>query len=161
MHRRKASPSSHVNSLHSPTSSHSRHSRPNLSDSLAPITNGQERIILSLEEEIMRLQEVLKERETEIHALEKSLTKTRAAQIVAQEKTAVATPLGDQVTVSNNAGLSPRTLNHFDHIKKSMVNGVAHTQSEHGSNHSESDESLERLNELMLYVQLELQLNQS
>jgi len=154
-HWRKVSSSSHVNSLHSPASSHSLHpsSRLTLSDSLAPITSGQDRIISSLEKEIMRLQEVLKERETEIHDLEKSFTKTQVTQVVMQEKTAVAIPLEDQITVCNRAVLSPKTLDHFDHIKQSMANGVAHTiHSDHGSNHSESDESLERLNELMLYV---------
>jgi len=155
VHWRRVSSSSHANSLHSPSSSHSHHpsSRLTLSDSLVPITSGQDRIISSLEKEIMRLQEVLKERETEIHDLEKSFTKTQVTQVATQEKTAVAVPSEDQITVCNRGVLSPKTLDHFDHIKQSMANGVAHTiHSDHGSNHSESDESLERLNELMLYV---------
>lgn len=155
VHWRRVSSSSHANSLHSPSSSHSLYpsSRLTLSDSLVPTTSGQDRIISSLEKEIMRLQEVLKERETEIHDLEKSFAKTQVTQVVTQEKTAVAVPLEDQITVCNRDVLSPKTLDHFDHIKQSMANGVAHTiHSDHGSNHSESDESLERLNELMLYV---------
>lgn len=155
VHWRRVSSSSHTNSLHSPSSSHSLHpsSRLTLSDSLVPITSGQDRIISSLEKEIMRLQEVLKERETEIHDLEKSFTKTQVTQVATQEKTAAAVPLEDQITVCNRGVLSPKTLDHFDHIKQSMANGVAHSiHSDHGSNHSESDESLERLNELMLYV---------
>ncbi|KAF5357958.1 hypothetical protein D9756_001456 [Leucocoprinus leucothites] len=153
-HLRKASSSSHASSLHSPSSSHSLHSspsRPNLSISLTPATNGQERTISSLEKEIMRLQEVLKERETEIHALEESLKESQATQAAALERMAVATPLEDQGIGSDDIGLSPKTLNHFDHLKQSMVNGNGHIiHSDHGSNHSESDESLERLNELML-----------
>ncbi|KAJ3567010.1 hypothetical protein NP233_g6634 [Leucocoprinus birnbaumii] len=154
VHLRKASSSSHASSLHSPSSSHSLHSspsRPNLSISLAPTANGQERSISSLEKEIMRLQEVLKERETEIRGLEESLKETQAIQAASLDKTAVATPLEKEGMDPGAAGLSPKTLNHFDHIKQSMVNGngqIAH--SDHSSNHSESDESLERLNELML-----------
>lgn len=101
----------------------------------------------------MRLQEVLKERETEIMALEESLRESQASQGKTQNDEANTPPLDDQDTTPHNVGLSPKTLNHFDHIKQSMVNGNSHiANSDHGSNHSESDESLERLNELMLYV---------
>ena len=49
-----------------------------------------------------------------------------------------------------DAMLSPKTLNQFDHIRKTMegTNGhVVYTE-------NPEDESLERLNELMLYVVL-------
>lgn len=98
----------------------------------------------------MRLQEVLKERETEIMTLEVSLRQSQAGLGKAE---ALTSPPEDQDVVLNNIGLSPKTLNHFDHIKQSMVNGNGNiANSDHGSSHSESDESLERLNELMLYV---------
>jgi kinesin family protein 4/21/27 len=101
----------------------------------------------------MRLQEVLKERETEIRTLEESLKESQSKQAGNYDKTAVSSPSDKPDAISNDVGLSPKTLNHFDHIKQSMVNGNAHAvNSDHGSNHSESDESLERLNELMLYV---------
>lgn len=100
----------------------------------------------------MRLQEVLKERESEILALEESLKESQASQARTQGQDA-APSSENQDAVPNNIGLSPKTLNHFDHIKQSMVNGNSHfVSSDHGSNHSESDESLERLNELMLCV---------
>ncbi|KXN86942.1 Kinesin-like protein KIF21B [Leucoagaricus sp. SymC.cos] len=150
-HLRKASSSSHASSSHSPSGSHSLHSspsRPNLSISLSLAVNGQERSTSSLEKEIMRLQEVLKEREAEIHSLEETLKESQAAQMAPQDQ---AVPPGNQAAIPDAIGLSPKTLNHFDHIKQSMANGNAHTaHSDHASNYSESDESLERLNELML-----------
>lgn len=91
----------------------------------------------------MRLQEVLKEREMEISTLEESLRANQAKETSAH--------FGHQNTALENGDLSPNTLNHFDHIKQSMVNGNGHiAHPDNGSNHSESDESLERLNELML-----------
>jgi kinesin family protein 4/21/27 len=101
----------------------------------------------------MRLQEVLKERETEIRVLEESLKESQANQLTGQDRGVVISSSEIQDSVASVTGLSPKTLNNFDQIKQTMVNGNVHTANpDHTSNHSESDESLERLNELMLYV---------
>ncbi|THU88609.1 kinesin [Dendrothele bispora CBS 962.96] len=161
---RKTSSSSHgTSSSHSPSHSHSTStlnslmgSRPNLSISLPP--NGSvspsERSAVSLEKEIMRLQEVLKEREAEISTLESSLKESREAQIRSLSRDDKVTPLpnGD---VSPEAYLSPQTRNQFDNIRRSMilVNGNGHTREESDTNGgSDTDDSLvvDRLNELML-----------
>ncbi|KAF8965215.1 kinesin domain-containing protein [Flammula alnicola] len=159
VHSRKASFSSHgTGSSHSPSNSHS-HSyvaaslqamglRPNLSISMPSLTPPNERSVSSLEKEIMRLQEVLKDREAEISLLEESLKES-------QEKVVNGVDADSQETrdvsgINPDATLSPKTLNRFDHIRKTMENGNDHsTPAETGSSHSE-DESLERLNELML-----------
>ncbi|KAG6851283.1 hypothetical protein H0H93_011719 [Arthromyces matolae] len=133
--------------------------RPNLSISLpspSPV-NGNERSVTSLEKEIMRLQEVLKEREAEITILEESLKKSQ------EQKNAVALIEGDPPSKSKEklngvaaATLSPKTLNQFDHIRRTMENGNGYAHTDTGSDlnsvsaPSEADESLERLNELML-----------
>ena len=162
MHSRKASLSSHgTSSGHSP--SNSTHnlllaSRPNLSISLpSPGSHNNERSVSSLEKEIMRLQEVLKEREAEITELEASLKESQRARDSGspdQDKTLLhvnGVNGFDASTVngSKSAALSPRTLDQFDHIRKSMENG--HTP-EGPSSVMSDDESLERLNELMLSV---------
>ncbi len=152
VHSRK--PSSSAGSSHSPSNSHSIPGwRPNLSMSFSH-TNG-ERSTLSLEKEIMRLQEVLKEREAEITTLEQSLKESQ------QQK--MAQPIivngvdGEVYQIDNisddgandgvlTSALSPKTLNRFESIRNTMENGHIDT----ASSHSE-DESLERLNELMLY----------
>ncbi|GLB34798.1 putative kinesin motor, catalytic domain [Lyophyllum shimeji] len=169
VHSRKTSFSSHgTSSSHSPSSSHSHTTlsylsgvRPNLSISLpstSPI-NGNERSVSSLEKEIMRLQEVLKEREAEITLLEQSLKESQ------EQKSAPLAPVPDVAdeALSNVNGkpngpattLSPKTQNQFDRIRKTMENGNGHTHDTvfemNGSSvYSEKDESLERLNELML-----------
>lgn len=116
----------------------------------------------------MRLQEVLKDREAEITALEKSLKDT------SRERSPPAPVAKDLPRVHVNgkvdstivANLSPKTINQFDNIRKSMElhglnglngngNGYAHDAPDAGSEvngSSETDESLDRLNELMLYV---------
>lgn len=95
----------------------------------------------------MRLQEVLKERETEIMTLEESLK-----QVQAQVQTEDVAPVMKRRPAAgfDDINLSPKVLDHFDHIKESMVNGIG--KSEPGSNSPESDGLLERLNELMLCV---------
>lgn len=100
----------------------------------------------------MRLQEVLKERETEISLLEESLKESEER---AASTTDVDNPESLEVNVVNlDNTLSPKTMNRFDHIRKTMegVNGHSNL-AETNSAYSE-DESLERLNELMLCVQL-------
>ena len=162
-HLRKTSFSSHSSSSHSPSNSHSLShsrshstlqsiSRPNLSISMPGLSPGGsgsgERSVSSLEKEIMRLQEVLKEREAEITLLEESLKERD------QGKSFVSSPEGSPVrSEANGAGnpedaLSPKTLHRFDHLRKSMEEAVVHP-SENSSTFSD-DESLERLNELML-----------
>ncbi|KAF9482822.1 kinesin domain-containing protein [Pholiota conissans] len=160
-HLRKASFSSHgTGSSHSPSNSHSlsvSHSasaslslgRPNLSISMPSLSSSStERSVSSLEKEIMRLQEVLKDRETEISLLEESLKESQSrgtnGDAVADQE------VQDVDGVNPDTTLSPKTLNRFDHIRKTMegVNGNG-THMETSSSYSE-DESLERLNELML-----------
>ena len=123
--------------------------KPNLSISMPSLSVQNERSVSSLEKEIMRLQEVLKEREAEISVLEVSLKE------VQQEKS-LSTPIievqeaGASVNVAEST-LSPKTLNRFDHIRKTMENANVTGSTENGSSYSDGD-SLERLNELMLYV---------
>ncbi|KAJ3888213.1 kinesin domain-containing protein [Lentinula edodes] len=167
---RKHSSSSHgTASSHSPTNSHSvsLSPRPNLSISLPNgLTNivPAERSAVSLEKEIMRLQEVLKEREAEISTLELSLLKATQTESSASS---TSDQLRDLKLELDNAHddepapesfLSPQTINKFAHIRRSMQfhseNG--NSQRDHDSNSasdsmvSDTDESLDRLNELML-----------
>ncbi|KAH9998176.1 hypothetical protein BJV74DRAFT_242041 [Russula compacta] len=141
---RKTSFSSHGTS--SPTQSPHR---PNLSISLPSLSvSSHERSAASLEKEIMRLQDVLKEREQEIAHLEISLK---------EKEVVVSTPSGLQEaigphTVDNldnpSVFLSPRTINQFDEIKTVLQQGSG-PDSADMINNPESDESLDRLNELM------------
>jgi hypothetical protein len=85
-----------------------------------------------MEKEIMRLQEVLKEREAEISMLEESLRRKH------KDDTAVN---GDSA-----ASAKVQVLKQFDEVR-TLENG--HDYEENGSV-SEPDESLDRLNELML-----------
>ncbi|KAJ3512103.1 hypothetical protein NLJ89_g3722 [Agrocybe chaxingu] len=168
VHSRKASFSSATGSSHSPSSSHSfshshSHSysnpttqimglRPNLSISMPSLSPSSERSVSSLEKEIMRLQEVLKERESEISLLEESLKESQQQRLREEQQNKLVN--GDALQANGNAvptnpdnTLSPKTLNQFDHIRKSIEQVNGHTET--GSSSSE-DESLERLNELML-----------
>ncbi|KAJ7681788.1 hypothetical protein B0H17DRAFT_1161098 [Mycena rosella] len=173
VHSRKTSFST-SSSSHSPSNSHSSpflasHARPNLSISLpnsafSPV-NPNERSVHSLEKEIMRLQEVLKDREAEITVLEGSLKESKSKAPVTVNGDAaedsVPAPL-DPITpvgINGNANpvhLSPKTISQFDNIRRSMSHEPPSvtTDSESDLNgssvFSEQDESLERLNELML-----------
>ena len=93
--------------------------RTNLSISL-PI-GSQERSVASLEKEIMRLQEVLKDRETEISALELALKEKDTANQSPSEGTAVES--------TNDSELSPKIMDQIAAIRRSMeikqVNGDA------------------------------------
>ena len=144
---RKASTSSHGTSAsmsHSPS-----RSKPNLSISLSSAAiNANERSVTSLEKEIMRLQEVLSQREAEITLLESSL----------KEKERVPPsplPMTEEEhvddDVSPNSHLSPKTIHNFDEIRRGMIfqTGFAETKDE---SMPDSDASLQRLNELMLWV---------
>ena len=155
---REASVSS---SSHSPSSSHSFatiHSapptRPDLSIVLSP---AQERSTQSLETEIMRLQEVLKERETEISLLEESLKELQGGKHIngineiKQHDTLTVNGVNGDVSEPAQY-LTPRTLHQFDDLRDALVNGTGQTVLEdgRGKTMADNDESLERLNELML-----------
>ncbi|KAG7092844.1 hypothetical protein E1B28_009158 [Marasmius oreades] len=189
---RKASSSSHgTTSSHSSSHSYSSlinggdrsASRPNLSISL-PINGSPtvpshlERSTASLEKEIMRLQEVLKEREAEITSLEQSLRQsestklavTTAGSVSAPSTTSAATPTETNATTPDTeqppdveevdgqaipeAHLSPKTMHQFDNIRKSIQlnfnghNGIV--REDDTSSDANPDENLDRLNELML-----------
>ncbi|EEB94454.1 hypothetical protein MPER_06730, partial [Moniliophthora perniciosa FA553] len=185
---RKTSSSSHgTASSHSPSQSTSTSlvngermaSRPNLSITLplsgsnSPFTS-YERSAMSFEKEIMRLQEVLKEREAEISALEQSLRESKgeaaAGSVSATTSAATtrATPTETAATtpdvehapavkegsgrVSPQEYLSPQTMHQFDNIRRSMeLNGNNKVQADGSVSESTmSDEDLDRLNELML-----------
>lgn len=124
---RKASTSSHGTS--SSMSSH----RPSLSLQV----NSNERSVQSLEQEIMRLQEVLKEREAEITSLEQSL-------IQKHQPSPPMTPMVGE-DASPSLHLSPKTISHFKEIRRSL--NVQDSLSA-----SDAGDSLVRLNELMRYV---------
>lgn len=112
-----------------------------------------ERSIPSLEQEIMRLQEVLKDREREISLLEESL---KESQHDKRPSSAASNSNRDDVcevdeeSLMLDTMLSPKTLNQFDHIRKTMEGTNGHAL----YTENPEDESLERLNELMLYVVL-------
>jgi kinesin family protein 4/21/27 len=112
--------------------------------------------VLSLEKEIMRLQEVLKDREAEIAVLEGSLKKTATPNGVATAAEPITPPAS--VNGHANPNLSPKTISQFDNIRRSMSHepphvdlaGTTDSESDMNGSVSEQDESLERLNELML-----------
>ncbi|KAF8623536.1 hypothetical protein AX15_006312 [Amanita polypyramis BW_CC] len=159
---RKVSLSSSASS-HSPSSSHSFttiHSaplvRPDLSIMLSP---AKERSTQSLENEIMRLQEVLKEREAEISLLEESLRGLQNGKMVngtpskGEENGIPANNTVNGDTADLEEHLSPKTLYQFDNVRKALVNGGSPIESENegrGKIPVDNDDSLERLNELML-----------
>jgi kinesin family protein 4/21/27 len=105
----------------------------------------------------MRLQEVLKEREAEITVLETSLVAANAAISPQQE---IKSPIVMNGDAAPPPYLSPNTLGQFEDIKKTMVNGHHHPEgsSDRSAAPSEPDESLDRLNELMLFVSILLSL---
>jgi hypothetical protein len=131
--------------------------RPSLSISALPNFNNEQRSVASLEKEIMRLQEVLKEREVEIGVLEESL-KARPV------GTSPLAPVDIMITDSNgmlsptesaSATLTPDTMSQFNALRKGIAGGYSDTASSVDVI-SEADENLERLNELMRYVLLEV-----
>jgi hypothetical protein len=88
-----------------------------------------------MEKEIMRLQEVLKEREAEISLLEESVKGLH-------KDNAASTP-----SVNGDASPGPKPSKQVDASRSPLENG--HVHDENGSV-SEHDDSLDRLNELML-----------
>ncbi|KAI0345257.1 kinesin-domain-containing protein [Trametopsis cervina] len=132
---RKASISSHSTSSSVSHSSH--HSRPNLSLNVSP----HERSVQSLEQEIMRLQEVLKERENEITVLEQSLSEKERAEKTSSVVDGLPGPSAEIVMNGDShlgVNLSPKTMNQFQELRHTL-DGIP----------SPSDDSSQRLNELM------------
>ncbi|KAG1826831.1 kinesin domain-containing protein [Suillus subaureus] len=144
---REASISSHGSSG---SVSHSPSHRPNLSISLSSVTGAttpsDQRSAVSMEKEIMRLQEVLREREAEISTLESSLNEKEQTAPTPVEPHALQSIEADDLT-----HLSPKTIQKFDAVRKSMKlhhDLIPDVDSDVPDN--DVDESLDRLNELML-----------
>ena len=116
--------------------------RVNLSISL-PIGPGHERSVASLEKEIMRLQEVLKDRESEISTLETTL---KAKEKMVQRASLA---VGDTHSLNGHTSdLSPQIRDQIAAIRRSME------IRQPPSDLADDNEPLDRLNELMLYVPL-------
>lgn len=106
-----------------------------------PIGPGHERSVASLEKEIMRLQEVLKEREAEIMTLESTLkTKEMERRQSVRSEHLKMNGNADQVDYS------PQISKHIAAIRRSME--FRHRPPE--ARQDDEDEPLDRLNELML-----------
>jgi kinesin family protein 4/21/27 len=99
----------------------------------------------------MRLQDVLKEREQEIAHLEISLKERESVVPTSPSSQEVAGPHAVENIDSPSVFMSPRTINQFDEIKTVLQQGSGPDGAEVMSN-PETDESLERLNELMRYA---------
>ncbi|KAG1778505.1 kinesin-domain-containing protein [Suillus placidus] len=130
--------------------SHSPLHRPNLSISLSSVTGAttptEQRSAVSMEKEIMRLQEVLREREAEISALESSLKEKEEAAPTLVEPHALQSTEADDLT-----HLSPKTIQKFDAVRKSMrLHHDLIPDVDGDVPDNDVDESLDRLNELML-----------
>lgn len=103
--------------------------------------NHAERSVDSLEKEIMRLQEVLKEREAEISALEDSLKEKNGRPVTPVPPAPVVVVNGD---VAPDA-LSPNTMHQFAVLRKGIV---AEPEQDVG----DAADSLDRLDELMRWA---------
>jgi predicted nuclease with TOPRIM domain len=121
----------------------------------SPSTPTDGRTVQSLEKEIMRLQEVLKERETEIGALETTLKELKNP---APKKTALhdveENDEEEMLEMSSQSGvergkLSPTTLGKFAKLRRSLI--IEHPPRFDDGPSAES-ETLDRLNELMRCV---------
>jgi hypothetical protein len=158
-HGRKTSFSSN-GSTTSPLSASPR-SRPNLSISM-PTLGNEQRTVSSMEKEIMRLQEVLKDREAEIAALEVTVKEqhvlTQSPAIHKPPVPSLSLPqtpeLVDSTRLNGLASpphlITPNTLTHFEGLRKALGNGHADTDgSSSVGTIDEADENLDRLNELM------------
>jgi kinesin family protein 4/21/27 len=101
----------------------------------------------------MRLQDVLKEREQEIAHLEISLKEKEAFIPLPSSLPETTGPHTVDKIESPSVFLSPRTINQFDEIKTVLQQGPGPGGADVMSNpEPESDEPLDRLNELMRYV---------
>ena len=123
----------------------------------APGTPTDRRTVQSLEKEIMRLQEVLNERETEIGALETTLKdlrnpppKVTALHDVEEDDEEQVLEMSSQSGVESGK-LSPATLGKFAKLRRSLI--VEHPPRFDDGPSAES-ETLDRLNELMRCVRI-------
>lgn len=93
----------------------------------------------------MRLQEVLREREAEISALESSLK---------EKEQSTTSPAEHQVPEADHSThLSPLTIEKFNAVRTSMrLHHDLLPQADSDAPDGDVDESLDKLNELMLYV---------
>ena len=117
-----------------------------------PESPNGERSAASLEKEIMRLQEVLKEREAEISTLEQSLKEkpvSSSADVVQVPAIAVATDTEAEVDDTKFKELSPTTLKQFKALRRLSLQKTAEPA-------MDTSETLDRLNELMLYVKFSI-----
>ena len=99
----------------------------------------------------MRLQDVLKEREQEIAHLEISLKEKETVVPLSSSLPEATGPHTVENMDNPSVFLSPRTINQFDEIKTVLQQGPGPDSPDVMSN-PESDEPLDRLNELMRYV---------
>jgi len=140
---------------------------PKLSLLVPPNTNGilnaspgtpvDGRTVQSLEKEIMRLQEVLNERETEIGVLETTLKelknpapKITALHDVEEDDEEQVLEMSSQSGVESGK-LSPATLGKFAKLRRSLI--IEHPPRFDDGPNAES-ETLDRLNELMRWVRI-------
>ena len=113
-----------------------------------------ERSAASLEKEIMRLQEVLKEREAEISTLEQSLKEKPISSSTVVEKVPAIPEAEDVENDDDDAKLrelSPTTLKQFKDLRRLSRRLSLQRTAEPAV---DSSETLDRLNELMLYVDM-------
>jgi DNA repair exonuclease SbcCD ATPase subunit len=118
-----------------------------------------ERSAASLEKEIMRLQEVLKEREAEISTLEESLKEKPVQSSAVAEQISPTTEADDaenEVDDTNFKELSPTTLKQFKHLRRLSRRLSLQKTAEPAV---DSSETLDHLNELMLYVNVAITYN--
>jgi hypothetical protein len=96
-----------------------------------------------MEKEIMRLQEVLRERETEISVLESSLK---------EKEQPIPSPSEFQAPeLDHSTHLSPTTIQKFNAVRTSMrLHHGLLPQVDSDAPDNDVDESLDKLNELML-----------
>ncbi|KAF8584073.1 kinesin [Ramaria rubella] len=121
--------------------------RPNLSLQVPGAESpGGERSAASLEKEIMRLQEVLKEREAEISSLEQSL-KERPPKPTAVVQEISEAEDDNEIADSNLKDLSPKTLKQFKTLRRLSRRLSLQKATEPPE---DTSETLDRLNELML-----------
>lgn len=141
---RKTSNSSHGTSSsvsHSPSPPNFAFSVSNYNGNVTPT---EQRSASSMEKEIMRLQEVLKEREAEIGALEATLREKEQADAASPPTEMTKGP------EDHTMHLSLTTIEKFNAVRKNMqLHGVSSTVNDLNAD-ADVDESLDRLNELML-----------
>ena len=115
-----------------------------------PDSPGGERSAASLEKEIMRLQEVLKEREAEISTLEQTLKEKQTTSSAGARQVSIISEAEDAENGAEDTNLkelSPATLQQFKALRRLSLQRTSEPA-------MDSSETLDRLNELMLYVKV-------